>query len=132
MMREIQLHGVRDDRGSLKIAESGVHVPFEIRRVFTISDCEDARGGHAHRKCHQLIICPLGSFRLFVIDAHGKEQEKWVTSWRDDMAHHVPPMHWLTLSGFEPKTVVVVLCSHLYDESDYITNYEELRRLGQV
>ena len=61
-VRGVTLHRlpkVLDLRGNLTVGEFGRSVPFEARRyfmVFGVPNAED-RGEHAHRTCHQFLIC---------------------------------------------------------------------------
>ena len=59
-----------DERGSLCFMEVAAHLPFEIRRVFWISDVPTGktRGGHAHWTCHEAIFSVSGSFEIEVDD----------------------------------------------------------------
>ena len=42
----------------------------------------------------------------------------------------VPPMTWRDLSGFSEGAICLVLASEIYDESDYIRNYQDFLELG--
>jgi hypothetical protein len=43
---------------------------------------------------------------------------------------HIPPMIWASEVNFDPGSVCLVLASDLYDESDYIRDYQEFLRLA--
>ena len=60
----IHLPKVVDPRGNLTVAEQGIHVPFDIARVYWTYDIPggESRGGHAHRHCEEVIIAASGSF----------------------------------------------------------------------
>ena len=47
-----------DERGNLVVVESGVDIPFEVKRAFYIygSDSEVIRGRHANRKSEFVMI----------------------------------------------------------------------------
>ena len=66
--RWITLPYTPDHRGVLTSIESGLDVPFEIRRVFFMREVRGERGGHAHRVTHQLLVPVAGSFRVEVSD----------------------------------------------------------------
>jgi len=97
----------KDVRGSLTVIEK---VPFEVKRVFWIYDMRDWRGGHAHRKCHQLIVPVCGTVKLRVND-----KEHWLLD--PSAGFHVRPGDTVELYG---AGVALVLCSEYYDEDDYI------------
>lgn len=103
-----------DERGSLVVAEANRDVPFSIRRVFWVYGVPDGtrRGGHAHKACQQVLVCVAGACRVvangedYALDEPGK-------------ALYVPPGVCLDLEDWRPGTVLLVLCSHYYDEEDY-------------
>ncbi len=98
-------------------------VPFDIKRVFYIYDIPggESRGAHAHKHCHQLIIAASGSFEV-VLD-NGREQAT-VTLNRPYQALHIPPGVWSHEAGFSSGAVCLVLTSELFEEEDYIRDYE--------
>lgn len=112
-----------DDRGRLGVLEGDVALPFPIRRVYFISEVPGSasRGAHAHRRLEQLVVVPTGSVTIGLDD--GARQESFVL---DDPSRvlHIPPGQWRTLENFAPGTVVVVLASAEYDESDYIRDHD--------
>lgn len=109
----------RDERGVLAFAEAGKQVPFEIHREFHLYDLQAgvARGGHAHKACHQFLIAMAGSFRVTTHD--GVNMTEWELR-SPDKGLHVPPGHWVELTPGSSLSVLSVLASHAYDESDYI------------
>ncbi len=115
----IDLPARRDERGSLAFAETGRQLPFEVRRQFHLFDLRAgvARGGHAHKACHQFLIAMAGSFRVSTDD--GKSKQAWLLS-SPAQGLHVPPGHWVELVPGSDSAVLSVLASHGYDEADYI------------
>jgi dTDP-4-dehydrorhamnose 3,5-epimerase-like enzyme len=109
----------RDERGALAFVETGKQLPFEVRREFHLFDLRAgvARGGHAHKACHQFLIAMAGSFRVTTDD--GKAKQEWMLS-SPAQGLHVPPGHWVELVPASDSAVLSVLASHGYDESDYI------------
>lgn len=123
MDRIVNLPGVSDERGNLRWIEGGITVPFEIKRVFYMTDVPPlgtSRGGHAHRKCHQFIILANGSMSAD-LDCDGRSNTALHLR-NPNVGFHVPPMVWCTLS-LSPGAMCVVLASELYDENDYIRDY---------
>lgn len=112
-----------DERGGLVIAEAFKEIPFEIRRVFYSFNIPDrkSRGAHAHKKCHQVLIAPSGTFTVELKD--GVNTRRVVM---DDPLKglHVPPGVWASELEFEPSAICLVLASDNYDESDYIRDYD--------
>jgi len=123
MAYTIELPGVFDERGNLRWVESGIIVPFEIKRVFYMTDVPPqgiSRGGHAHRKCHQFIILASGGMNVD-LDYDGQRNTA-IYLRSPNVGFHVPPLVWCTLTLY-PSTVCIVLASELYDENDYIRDY---------
>lgn len=117
-----------DIRGSLAVGELSSIVPFDIQRFFLVFDVPSAetRGEHAHRACHQLLICVNGSLEVVVDD--GQRRESFTLN-TPDLALHLPPMIWGIQHKFSPGAVLLVLASHAYDPGDYIRNYGDFREL---
>lgn len=118
----IELPKITDPRGNLTFIEGEHHVPFSIRRVFYLYDVPTGsdRGAHAHRECHQFLICLSGSFDVALDD--GREQ-RTVHLNRPWQGLHIPPHIWASEVNFDPGSVCLVLASELYNESDYIRDY---------
>ena len=47
-------------------------------------------------------------------------------------ALHIGPMVWHELDNFAPQTVILVIASTLYDESEYLRDYEAFRREAEA
>jgi dTDP-4-dehydrorhamnose 3,5-epimerase-like enzyme len=123
----IDLPTRRDERGALAFAESGKHLPFEVRREFHLFDLRAGvvRGGHAHKACHQFLIAMAGSFRVSTDD--GKSKRGWLLS-SPAQGLHVPPGHWVDISPSSDSAVLSILASHGYDEADYIRDRDKFIR----
>ena len=59
----IKLPYYPDDRGIPTVAEAQRHIPFEIKRVFWITDVPTGatRAGHSHALCHQVLVTITGT-----------------------------------------------------------------------
>ena len=99
-------------------------MPFEIKRVYYLYDVPGGaeRGGHAHKKLHQLIIALSGSFDVILDD--GKQKKRFHLN-RSYYGIYVCPMIWRELDNFSSASVCLVLASNLYEEADYYRNYQE-------
>lgn len=128
----VELHSLpsfRDLRGSLTVAEFERHVPFVPRRCFMVYQVpgKDVRGEHAHRVCHQFLICVAGSVHVVVDD--GREREQFVLG-SPSLGLHLPPMVWGIQYKYSTDAVLMVLASEPYDAEDYIRDYGEFVRLA--
>ena len=125
----LTLRVVSDERGVLVVAETGNPIPFTPVRFFTISKvpARVGRGGHAHKECHQFLVCVAGSCDVTVDDGHHSVRH---TLSDPGAGLHLPPMTWCDLQNFSADAVLLVLASHLYDDSDYVRNRDEFQRLA--
>lgn len=122
--RIINLPKIFDPRGNLTVAEQMKNIPFNISRVYWTYDIPsgECRGGHAHRNCEELIIAASGSFDV-TLDT-GNERKTF------HMNHPYQGLYvgtgiWRTLDDFSSGALCLVLASELFEEDDYIRNYEE-------
>ena len=96
---------------------------FTVRRVFAVRAREvSERGRHAHKQCKQLMVCLTGRCNVMVDD--GKNRKSVVLA-RPQDALYIPASIWAEQSYREPGTILMVLCDQLYDETDYIRDYDE-------
>ena len=65
-----------DLRGSLSVGEFSKQIPFAPKRYFVVFDVpgKDVRGEHAHRLCHQFLVCVRGSLVVVVDDGAASEE----------------------------------------------------------
>ncbi len=117
-----QKHG--DERGMLIALESKKEIPFEIKRVYYMYDTLSnvRRGFHAHKKLQQILICIHGRCKIHLDD--GKETCEVLLD-KPYEGLYVSNDMWREMYDFSEDAVLMVLASELYDESDYIRNYDE-------
>lgn len=120
----IQLPGIHDNRGNITVVEGTKNLPFDVKRVFYLYDIPsgESRGAHAHKACHQFLVAAHGSFEMLVDDGINK---KIVSLNRPSHGLHIPPGIWAHELNFSSGAICLVLTSHLYDEKDYIRDYQE-------
>ena len=114
---------IGDPRGNLTYVESKIHIPFDINRVYYLSEVPKGatRGGHAHRALHQLLIAVTGSFDIHLDDGFNKKTIKLSQS---DSGLYVCPMIWRDIDNFSENSVCLVFASEYYDEQDYYRSYD--------
>jgi hypothetical protein len=98
-------------------------LPYDPKRAFIIKNkfAGAIRGRHAHKIDKQIIIC-LGGF------ANIKYENKNGTGCKQIKFGDVyisKEHEWLEIEMIEKETVLFVLCSIEYDDSEYIRDYEE-------
>jgi hypothetical protein len=115
MARIIKLNSHNDDRGSLTIIEK--NIPFNIKRVYYMSNVTSKRGGHRHRKTIQALIALNGSCEVFIENKNGSETLLLNSQTRCLI---LDPEDWHTMDNFSDGTILLVLASEFYDKNDYI------------
>ncbi|MCV2348166.1 WxcM-like domain-containing protein [Paucibacter sp. Y2R2-4] len=125
-----RLPKIVDLRGALSFGEVGAHLPFEPKRFFMVYDVpsREVRGEHAHKACHQFLVCVKGSCGIVVDDGQFRD-EILLDSARVGL--HIPPMVWGIQYQFSRDAVLLVLASDIYSAEDYIRNYDEFLRAVQ-
>jgi len=115
------------DDGYLSIGENSRQLPFQVRRFYTISRLEHdgaVRGRHAHKKLQQVLFCLRGSAELLLDDGF---KVKTLKLSRPDLGVYLPSGIWHELRDFKDGAILLVLASEVYDESDYLRDYEAFR-----
>lgn len=123
----VKLHKLpryQDLRGALSVGEFSKDLPFQPKRYFLVFDVpsQETRGEHAHRICHQFLICVKGSVRVLADDGTRREE---FTLDSPSVGLHLPPMIWGTQYQYSPGAVLLVFASEEYDSDEYIRHYDE-------
>ena len=115
---------VVDIRGSLTVGEFERTVPFPVKRYFMVFDVPsvETRGEHAHRECHQFLVCIKGSCSVVADD--GQNRQEFLLN-RPNLGIHLPPMVWGIQYKYSADAVLLVFASHYYDAEDYIRSYAD-------
>jgi Serine acetyltransferase len=125
-----RLQKVLDLRGNLSVGEFERTVPFAAKRYFMVFGVPNAeiRGEHAHRTCHQFLVCAHG--RCSVVADDGAHREEFLL---DDpsVGLYLPPLTWGIQYKYSADAVLVVFASEYYDSAEYIRDYDELVRLNR-
>ena len=124
----LQFSDLGDDRGKLVVIESGQAIPFEIKRVFYIyeSDEKVVRGQHANIESEFVLINVAGQSKVRITD--GRE-EFIVELNKPMMGVYIPKMVWKDMYDFSKDSVLLVLASTHYDDTEYIRDYDEYLRI---
>ena len=108
--------------GYISVAEAQKHVPFEIRRVFWtyFTPEELTRGHHAHYHTQQVLIAVAGKIN---VHTEMPDSSKSVyTLEKPNVGIFLPPHCWHYME-YSHTAVQLVLASAVYDENDYIRDY---------
>ena len=118
---------IHDADGTLGVTEF-LTCPFTPHRFFWLTGIksDSTRANHAHRSCHQLLICQQGELTAKITRGDG---EILLYEMLVGTTLHLPPLHWLELANFSHDAVLGVLASEPYDKNEYIVSREELAEL---
>ncbi len=126
--RLVTMRNVVDVRGNLTAGEFGHDVPFDVKRYFMVYQVPlvETRGAHAHRQCHQFLVCARG--RISVVADDGFKREEFLLD-RPDLGLYLPPLVWGIQYKYSPDAVLLVFASHYYAAEDYVRDYDEFLAL---
>lgn len=126
-VRGVTLHHfpvIPDLRGNLTVGEFGRQIPFAPQRYFVVFGVpsREVRGEHAHRQCHQFLVCLRGTCAVVVDDGQHRVE---VALDAPQRGLYLPPMTWGIQYKYSPDAMLMVFASHHYDAADYIREYDE-------
>jgi hypothetical protein len=137
-VRGVTLHHLKqvdDLRGNLSVGEFARDIPFAVKRYFIVYGVPSAetRGAHAHRTCHQFLLCVHGSCTVVADD--GERRQEFQLD-RPEIGVHLPPLVWGIQYKYSKDAVLLVFASEHYDAADYVRDYAEfldlLRERGRA
>lgn len=119
----IEIPKIQDSRGNLSVVE-GNTIPFPLKRVYYLYDVpsDSERGGHSHKEQQELLIALSGSFEVVLKDGIS---ETTVTLNKPNFGLLIGKGIWRELQNFSSGVVCLVLASDVFDEDDYIRDYNE-------
>jgi dTDP-4-dehydrorhamnose 3,5-epimerase-like enzyme len=119
----LQIPTIEDLRGNLAFVQNDV-LPFELKRIYYLFDVPSTafRGGHSHINQQEILIALSGSFEVTLND--GKEKKSYLLN-KPNIGLHIPTGIWRELENFSSGAVCLVLASDVFEEADYIRNYDE-------
>ncbi|MBD1580960.1 WxcM-like domain-containing protein [Pseudoalteromonas sp. S16_S37] len=124
MIKQIEFKPRGDERGSLIALEVNQEIPFSIQRIYYIYGTKPdvSRGFHAHKNLQQVIFAASGACDLLLDDGVTKQTIRLDSPEKGILINGVV---WREMHNFTPDCVLMVLASDVYDESDYLRDYDE-------
>ncbi len=117
--------------GILTVANESENIPFQMKRVYYIYNLINhkkvQRGLHAHRTLQQVMFCVNGGCNVILDD--GVRQQEIVLD-QPNKGIYLGTHLWHVMDKFKNNCILLVFASDLYDESDYIRNYDEFLELA--
>jgi len=126
MTKIVDIPKISDVRGNLGVIEKDT-IPFKIKRVYYLFDVPSTayRGGHAHINQVELLVALSGSFDVKLNDGI---EETFVTLNKPDKGLLIEKGVWRELDNFSSGAVCLVLASDVFDEADYIRDFETFKK----
>lgn len=117
----------KPDIGYISVGEAEKNIPFEVKRVFwTYYTPENiVRGRHAHYDTQQVLIAVSGRITVNIENAAGAISSFILDS--PDRGLYVPPHVWHTMQ-YSHNAVQLVFASTLYNEQDYLRNFDDFKK----
>lgn len=120
----IHFKEITDGRGGLVSLEQRQNIPFEIKRVYYIYGTPEnvRRGFHAHKALEQVAVCVKGACTFLLDNGIVKVDCRLESS---ATGLYIGNNIWREMYDFTEDCVLMVLASELYDEADYIRDYDQ-------
>lgn len=119
----IEIPKIENSLGNIAVIENDV-IPFDIKRVYYLYDIPSSsiRGGHSHKKLQQVLIAISGSFDVIIKDGISTTT---ITLNKPDKGLLIKNNMWRELQNFSSGAVCLVIASEVFDEADYIRDYND-------
>ncbi len=119
----IEIPKIENSLGNIAVVENDV-IPFDIKRVYYLYDIPSSsiRGGHSHKNLQQVLIAISGSFDVVLKDGFSTTT---ITLNKPDKGLLIKNNTWRELENFSSGAVCLVLASTVYNEGDYIRDFDE-------
>ena len=119
---KIEVNSIHEDKADMFISNLPSIQGLVFKRFFIIeTDRNTIRGKHAHKKCWQLLFNIDGDINLKYLN-HEKTGEFALR--KGGEGYLFPPLNWLEIK-MKANSKLLVLASDLYEENDYIRNFED-------
>lgn len=114
---------IEDVRGNLAFIQNDV-LPFEFKRIYYLFDVPSNafRGGHSHINQHEILIALSGSFEVVLDD--GTDKKAFLLN-KPNLGLHITTGIWRELQNFSSGAVCLVVASDVFEEADYIRDYND-------
>ena len=125
LVTSVPIKRVNDIGGSITVYEPISLLQIDFKRIYFLNGIKNEiiRGNHAHKKLQQffIVLKGFGSFRFM----DGKSEQEIVVDEKSDFGLYVPSGLWREIKDVSTDFVLIVYASDMYDESDYIRNWDD-------
>jgi hypothetical protein len=129
LIKKLYFSKISEPRGNLTFLQYPEQIPFEIKRVFWTYNVPGGgiRGGHAYKTQEEIIVALSGSFDVIITHKEGNQELFHLTRGYDGL--HLPPKTWRHLENFSTNAVCLHFSSTIFDENDYIRDFQRFKEL---
>lgn len=116
-----------ENTGYIIALEKNKPVKFDIKRVYYIHSVPESmqRGFHAHKSIEQILICLNGNIKVRCFD--GKIEKVYELN-SSNQGLYIGDMVWHEMFNYTKGAILLVLASEIYNEDDYIRNFDEFMK----
>ena len=113
--------------GYISVAENAT-LPFEVKRVYWTYFTPESvfRGGHAHHHLEQILVAVAGKI-IVTTQMPGQAEERFILE-TANQGIFLPKYSWHRMQ-YSHNSVQMCIANMAYEESDYIRDYEEFKKL---
>jgi len=129
-IKKIKINNIKDTKSELFYFNNINMIPFKVRNFFYIKSLKGVkRGAHAHKRYSQFIICLTGSCKFLVNDT---KKNKEIKISKSEYGYLIPSKIWLEILFLEKNTSLICFTSGVYNESEYIRDFENFIKIKKL
>ena len=119
-----------DQRGELSVLTDNLPNGFQPYRIYYVKGLNEGqmRGSHAHRHISQVLFVLKGKISVTVDDGKSSAEAE---IGEESEGLYMPPMIWCSIMAWESGSIYMVLADGPYDKLEYISSFDEFKRLRQ-
>ena len=119
MIKILKAKNIKHRNGSIAVFERYKTFKIKIERIFIVkANKNQIRGMHAHKKCIQLLNCPIGAVSVSCEYVSGNKKIFILNRYV-----------WCSQKYLKKNTILVSICNRKFEEKDYIRNYKQFKTL---
>lgn len=128
MIKILKAKNIKHRNGSIAVFERYKTFKIKIERIFIVkANKNQIRGMHAHKKCIQLLNCPIGAVSVSCEYVSGNKKIFILNSPEKYLV--IPRYVWCSQKYLKKNTILVSICNRKFEEKDYIRNYKKFKTL---
>ncbi len=124
-MKLIKIKNIKTKNTFLSVFQN-INKFMRVKRIFFVnSNKPSLSGDHAHKKCTQVLLSVSGNIKIEIID--DKLKKKFFLLKELENYIIIRPKNWVKVH-FKKKQKLMVLCDYNYSKSDYINDFNTLKK----